>query len=274
MSKDGQMAVYDFTLAKDEWTHTQVIEGLEGYVKKYCFQLEKSDTGFVHYQGRISLVKKRYKLEAARMLSHVFPKMHLTVTSNEGRKSCFYVMKKDTHVSGPWSDTDPKPMYVPRHIRECKELRPFQKSILDMAATYKTRVIDVIYCPKGNKGKSILIGKARAAGYRCLPPVFDYKDIMRMVLCMPTATAYFIDMPRAIKQEKMCGFFAGMETIKDGYAYDDRYTFKEKTFDSPRIFLFTNKLPDKTHLSADRWKIWEISQDFLLLPYDPNDPMV
>lgn len=271
----SQPYVYDFTLSATGNDRHDVAAALNQLAKKWVFQLEKGEkTGYLHYQGRLSLIKRK-RYDECKKLFHLLPifaTVCLTPTSTlEAKKGTFqYVMKLDSRVEGPWSDKDAKPMYVPRHIRKITKLRPFQKSILDMTKIIDDRSIDCIYCPQGNKGKSALIGKARAAGLCVMPPVFDYKDILRMVYCMPTATAYFIDMPRAIKQDKMSGFFAGLETIKDGYAYDDRHTFKHKTFDSPRIFLFTNRKPDTCHLSADRWKFWTINDLYELVPFVPT----
>lgn len=267
------VAVFDFTLPAEDVDSKMIIAGLDGLAKKYAFQLEESDTGYRHFQGRVSLIKKR-RLGAAINLfavKDVFSKIHLSITSTPGMGDQLYVLKEDTRVGGPWTDKDEKPLYVPRHIRAVTGLRPFQAKILEMAGEIDDRKVDVIYCPNGNKGKSVLIGKARAAGHRALPPCFDYKDILRMVHGLPTAKAYFIDMPRAIKKDKVAGFFAALETIKDGYAYDDRYSFREKTFDPPRIFLFTNKVPDLRHLSLDRWSFWTIDDSFELCAYDVPD---
>ena len=101
---------------------------------------------------------------------------------------------------------------------------------------------------------------------RVLPLCNDYKDILRMVCDLPTSNNYFIDMPRCIKKDKLFGFFSAIETIKDGYAYDDRYNFTEKIFDCPNIWIFTNKKPDTKMLSVDRWQFWSVS-DKQLLPF-------
>lgn len=275
-AKSGPVAVFDFTLPSEGITPAAIIQGLTGLCKKYAFQEEKSDSGYLHYQGRVSLIKKRREGVARSSFKRepCFKKIHLSITSTNGMGDMFYVTKDDTRINGPWTDKDEKPEYVPRHIRECKELRPFQAEILRMAHVYDPRKIDVIYCPEGNKGKSTLIGKACAAGHGVMPPCFDYKDILRMVYGMPTSKAYFVDMPRAMPQDKMAGFFSGLETMKDGRAYDDRYKFKQRFFDSPRIFLFTNRMPDLRHLSKDRWVLWTISPEFELVSHVPVVPVV
>lgn len=153
-----------------------------------------------------------------------------------------------------------------------KQLRPFQQQIIDDAGNWDTRTINCVYCPTGNKGKSLLVGYCRAYNIgRALPPVNDYKDMMRMVCDMPTSRMYLIDMPRSINKDRLYQFYAGVESIKDGYAYDDRYSFKEKCFDCPNIWIFSNRLPDQKLLSYDRWKIWIIDDEYNLLPYYQKD---
>lgn len=257
------IAVFDFTLAEDEWTHISVKTGLKGFVKKFIFQLEESDSGYRHFQGRISLIKKRRLQEIAKLLHEVFPKIHLSPTHDVG--SSFYVVKNDTRVDGPWSDQDPEPTYIPRQIREIETLRPWQSRIIELSKVWDTRTIHIIYDPNGNNGKSILttyMGVHQLG--RTLPFVNDYKDIMRMVMDMPTSNAYIIDMPRAINKEKLFQMYAGIETVKSGYAYDDRYSFKDKYFDCPQIFVFTNSIPDFSLLSRDRWNVWTIDNSHLV----------
>jgi hypothetical protein len=78
-------------------------------------------------------------------------------------------------------------------------------------------------------------------------------------------------MPRAIKKDRLYGFYSAIETIKDGYAYDDRYKFKEKVFDCPNIWIFSNILPNSKLLSSDRWRIWEVDNNKVLIPYTEQD---
>jgi hypothetical protein len=77
-------------------------------------------------------------------------------------------------------------------------------------------------------------------------------------------------MPRALKKDKLGGFYSAIESVKDGYAYDDRYTFTEKIFDCPNIWVTSNSLPEFNLLSKDRWRIWEVNQDKELVPYDTS----
>lgn len=267
MATQNALFHYEFTCPQNETTptHKEIIDGLKGWVKKYVFQLEEGDSGYRHFQGKLSLIKKRRLQEIREPLQERLPGISLRPTVKENVDKSFYVIKADTRLAGPWSDQDPEPAYIPRQIREIVELYPWQKRIIEMSKVWDTRSIHVIYDSRGNNGKSILTTYMGVHNLgRTLPFVNDYKDIMRMVMDMPTCGAYLIDMPRAINKEKLFQMYAGIETVKSGYAYDDRYSFKDKYFDCPQIFVFTNAIPDFDLLSRDRWNVWTIDNGHLV----------
>lgn len=263
--------VWDFTCS---YEHDRWISGSEKPLKdlllkkckKHAFQLEKgTETGFIHWQGRVSLhSKKRLKSLRVHFEDSVLCAAHWSITSAPNKGNVFYTTKEDTRVAGPWLDTD-EVIYIPRQIREMEALRPFQKSIIDSAEVWDTRTINLLFCPNGNIGKSLLVGYCRAHKIgRALPPINDHKDLMRMVCDLPTSKMYLFDMPRAQNKDRLYGLYGAVETIKDGYAYDDRYHFKEKVFDCPVIWIFTNLLPEMSMLSKDRWKVWRVDEDYEL----------
>lgn len=267
---------WDFTLKYSEINSDENLlkSSFRNKCKQYAFQLEQSNfekncghdagdqqEGYIHYQGRISLIKKKSLKALIKFFSEeCFTSIHWSPTSNTVAKrgDDFYVTKTDTRIKGPWTDKDEE-IYIPRQIREMDGLRPFQKSIVENADVWDKRSINLIYCKHGNVGKSLLVGYCRAHKVgRALPPVNDQKDLLRMVCDLPTSKMYLFDMPRSMNKDRLYQFYSAVETIKDGYAYDDRYHFKEKVFDCPNIWIFSNNLPDLDMLSEDRWKIWEI----------------
>lgn len=269
-------AIYDFVFSKKTFdSETDLINLLKGIGKKFVFQLEKGEKkGYLHYQGRVSLIKKCRPGSVLKLFEEKFrpnwikPTIKAEADKYKHTGDAFYQMKEQTRVLGPWCDTD-EVIYIPRQIREVNKLRPFQQQIIDDAGNWNKRTINMVYCPEGNKGKSILVGYCRAYKIgRALPPVNDYKDMLRMVCDMPTSKMYLIDMPRSINKDRLYQFYAGVESIKDGYAYDDRYKFREKFFDCPNIWIFSNKLPDLQVLSLDRWKIWKINDEYALEGYE------
>lgn len=264
------LAVWDFRVNAENLSAQEIKTTLQGIAKHYVFQLEKGDSGYLHFQGRISLIKKR-RAEEKHLLLKLFDGWqpnYLAPTTTNDKGNVFYVMKEDTRIEGPYTDKD-KAEYIPRQIREIKELRPWQLKIVEDAKKWDTRTINLLFDPVGNNGKSILKTYVGVYGIgRCIPFTNDYKDLMRIVMDTDKKSLYIIDIPRALKKDHMYNFFGGIETLKDGYAYDDRYTFKEEYFDCPNIWVFTNIIPDMAYMSMDRWKIWKI-RDGDLVEFDP-----
>lgn len=253
MTKNNSVCNYDFTIwDKDGILEMPTIkERLRVLAKKWCFQLEDAGSG-LHYQGRMSLkVKKRigeFALFGA----------HLSVTSSANMGNDFYVSKEETRVAGAWRDDD---MYIPRQVREVVALYKWQKSIEDRINIWDTRGIDILYEPKGNIGKSTLVAYLccnHANEVRVIPALASMKEILGAVLCMPTARMYLCDMPKGLDKKNQCEFFSAIECIKNGHVWDTRYSYKEKWFDCPNIWIFTNCIPDRSLLSRDRWRYWEV----------------
>lgn len=256
------VCVFDFTLSAT-MEYTEVKTQLRKCCKKWKFQQEVGEiTGYNHFQGRVSLGQK------TRTPPLIFEGIRWSVTSTENSTNDFYVIKSETRIAGPWSDTDPEDIYIPRQIREISSLFPWQNEMIKLSKPFDTRNVNVICDTDGNIGKTTIKGYMRVHGLGTpIPFCNDFKDIMRMVMDMPTATTYIMDMPRAINKEKLFQLYAGIESIKDGYAYDDRYQFKDKYFDCPNIWIFTNSLPDFTLLSKDRWIIWKVDEAKQLIRY-------
>lgn len=84
-------------------------------------------------------------------------------------------------------------------------------------------------------------------------------------MCQDHASAYLVDIPRALPVGNE--IWAAAESLKDGYAFDDRYSFKYRLMDSPGICFFTNTMPPLQFLSEDRWAIWNVRNDVLVQAY-------
>lgn len=263
-NKTNPVSMWDFRTNAEGLTKDALIIQLKKIAKHYVFQLEKGEqTGYLHYQGRLSLIKKHRKSELLKMFSpnYLAPSANPTFFRGE----MFYVMKEETRVDGPWDERQEVQSYIPRQIREVEQLRPWQQFIVDDSKMWDKRTINVLYDTTGNNGKSVLktyIGVYQIG--RALPFTNDYKDMLRMVMDTKKRPLYIIDIPRALKKDTMFNFFSAIETLKDGYAYDDRYSFKEEYFDCPNIWVFMNTIPDLEYLSPDRWKFWKIKENNLI----------
>lgn len=265
------VCTYDFTVPAEgegdtgdrEWLD----EWLEEYCKKWSYQLERGDSGYLHYQGRCSLGQKKrlgYVVKNYKPLHGI----HWSITSNECKGDMFYVTKEDTRVLGPWKDTDHK-IHVPRDIRRIKQLRPWQEELMGIMMEDEDRCVYILYDPVGNSGKSIFARYMQVHGHaQQVPPLNDNKDIMQLIMCMEESRAYIMDMPRCMNKDRLYGVYSAIETLKSGWVYDTRYKFKQRLFDPPTVLVFTNVLPDRGMLSKDRWVLYMIGEDKQLLEMD------
>lgn len=259
----NQCYVYDFTTF-NIIPHGELKKKLQLKCKKWCFQLERAPTtGREHYQGRFSL---KEKLRINRLQAHLeLEGAHFSVTSNHNKGNDFYVTKEDTRVAGPWADTDP---FIPRELNHVQQLYPWQQAVVDSASVYDERHINIIIDKTGNIGKTILIKYMVAHKHgEDVPMVPNAVELMQIVYGMETQKCYLFDMPRAQPKGGFREMFMAIETIKNGQAYDKRYSFKRKRFDNPVIWVFSNTRPKASYLSADRWILWQVNNDAELVPY-------
>jgi len=253
--------VWDFTIPQESITKDELITTLKKQCKEWAFQGEKGEkTGYLHWQGRISLKVK------TRKGPNWCKGIRWSPTSEENKTNMFYVLKDNTRTEGPYTDKD-KEIYLPRQYRNIK-LYKWQQDIIESRNAFNGRVIDLIYDPKGNTGKSTVasIGEILYNGIDC-PPINDCKELIQFVCnyCMDnevrTPGLLFVDLPRAMNKEGLYGIYSAIEQIKKGKLTDTRHHAKTWWIDSPRIWVFSNHLPDPTLLSSDRWNIWTINKE-------------
>lgn len=278
VGKDNPVGVWDITLPcslvnnQDNSLHW-LKNALDQCSKEWHFQLEKGESGLLHYQIRLSLkTKMRQSTMLNKSKNDKLPiPGRWSITSKavmeemKTNHDAFYVLKEDTRIEGPWSSTDTKGRYYTKQIQlfETYELRPYQKLIKLECEKFDLRRIDIIYDEIGNVGKSLLTEWLEYEGLaEEVPPFRAMEDIMGWVATRPIHKAYIIDMPRGMKKDKLADFYAGIESLKNGLCYDKRYSANKIRFDRPRIFVFTNSLPVFELLSKDRWVIWKMNKEF------------
>ncbi len=270
------IAVWEYRINAEGVTPEQVIASLEGVAKKYVFQLEKGDeNGYLHYQGRISLIKKRRYAEKVKHLLPLFknglvPNFLEPTIDSERKNEAFYCVKEDTRLAGPWKDTD-EVKILTHQLKLFKEweLRPYQATIHKQATTFSMRNIHLVYDPKGNCGKSLFSEFMEYEGIaEEVPPFRMMDDIFTWVCSRPIKQCYIFDLPRGMKKDKLGDLYSGIEVIKNGVAYDKRYNAKKIRFNRPNIYVFTNTLPNLDLMSRDRWRVWTVNNSFELVKYD------
>lgn len=274
-------AVWDATIDSSKVTFEALKEFLPTIAKKWVFQLECGDTGYLHYQMRFSLIKRRtlnpllnlFESGIGHRPSHVRPTTVSECEKFRMKGEASYVMKADTRVEGPWKDSDPEKPFVPKHLSDLmKTLYPYQRSILDISKVSDHRHVNVVYSPEGNQGRSTLADLAELYhGYLDIPPLNDAKDIMQLLcnICMDAKIrdpkVIFFDLPRCMNQEKLHGMYNAIEQVKKGKLYDIRNHLRRWRIESPVVWVMTNTLPNFSWLSMDRWKLWIIDSDYQLV---------
>lgn len=269
-------SMYDFriTIEPKQLSYILVIECLKVISKNFVFQLELgAETKRLHYQGRLSLIKKKRPHLATALFLKAFEK-HLEgiswylkpTTKSEYLKGSFiYVMKLDTREDGPWSDKD-IPAYRPRHIRGITPY-PFQQQVLDSMLEYDDRHINCIIDPSGNNGKSVLAALIRSAGGITIPCVGDTERLIATVCNILSSKKLrvprliIVDLPRSINNQRLYQLMTALEVVKDGYVYDTRNHYSDWEYDKPQLWVFTNNPIPEKYMSADRWKFYSIDKD-------------
>lgn len=264
----GDLFVWDFTLTnKDKLDENVLKDNLRKVCKKFAFQLEQSDEGYEHWQGRISLIKKKSGTALISLFSPFkhWVKAHFSPTSENAKGDIFYVIKLDTRIKGPWTDKDEiKILTKQMELFSSWGLLPWQQTAKEMSQVFDLRAIDLLYDQMGNSGKSLFSEHMEYEGLaEEVPPFRLMDDIFQWVATRPIKGCYIVDLPRGMKKDKLGDFYSGIEVIKNGVAFDKRYKADKIRFTRPRIFVFTNTLPDLELMSKDRWNIWTIKDNKL-----------
>jgi hypothetical protein len=264
---------FDFTLKYDEAytdAHTLGKDLAEICKPKSTFQLERSITGYDHWQGRV-ITKKQYREnEIRRIGKETFLKgIHWSVTCNANKNNMDYVTKNYTRIEGPWEVKDFNKILT----WQLKEFNTYglwhwQQKIKDLCVVKDMRSIHLIYDQKGHCGKSLFCEYLEFNNIaEEVPPFRLMDDIFQWVHSVAGKNAYIFDMPRAMKKDRLGDFYSGIEIIKNGVAYDKRYNAKKIRFNRPQVFVFTNTLPVMEFMSKDRWKIWTINSEHELIEF-------
>lgn len=288
------ITTYDFTLFSERPVE-EVRSALKQSCRQWVFQKEKCPTtGREHYQGRVHV---RRKMRLTQLLGEFettpLAGAHWSPTSNATMGDVFYVTKAESRIDGPWSDKDALQRPIPRQIAEITTLRPWQQRIVDLSKAYDPRTIYYVLDEEGGVGKSTLMCYMtfHKLAQRIPPTMKNAEDLMACVLDTREVVeqaghnCYVVDIPRAMDLNALKTLWIALEELKNGFAYDKRYRYREVQFTCPQIFVFTNTLPPQHVYTRDRWQQIEVlgvasapgilpepQEDFSVLPKSPEDP--
>lgn len=269
---NSAFCVFDFTLPAYigdlEFPPEKVKCFLVKNCKKWCFQLERGEkTGYRHYQGRASLMVKRRLNQIIAMVHSEFSSGHISPTSKENHTNFFYACKEETRIDGPWRDEEEEETrFVPERLTKEIVWKPFQNDIIEnIKGNPDDRTVNIALQEAGNAGKTLLslwLHANKLAKY--VPPVEDAEKLVQVIMGSPASRCYLFDIPKGIDKKKLREIYCAIEQIKNGFVYDTRYKYKEKMFNPPHVWVFTNSLEGlEASLSGDRIKLWLIEDNQL-----------
>lgn len=275
---------WDFTaqlvdgLETVQWQQQQEIHAiLWEKCEHFKFQLERAPTtGSYHFQGRCCLITK-----ARRSTVHNLFKAHWSETHEIGEYA--YVIKDESRVLGPWAkgtpaeqklaDSEELSRYIEDVLKEGDGLKPFQQHIIDkIARKPERREIDVIIDPIGGSGKTFLMTVAYARGLAIPIPVANNAERISQFIHKFIKKAYIIDIPRSTEQHKMGELWAGIESCKNGFSSEWRFSPTIAIRPPPHVWVFSNTPPPLHMLSSDRWRLWTVV-DGCLEPFNAGPLM-
>lgn len=143
-----------------------------------------------------------------------------------------------------------------KYASESPKWRPWQLKAIDHLNNQNDRQILYVYDPTGNTGKTFLAlwfsSRCRA---RYLPAVLrEAQDFLHAAFARECG-CYFVDFPKSPTEASIPRVFSAIESIKNGHVYDERYNYRERYMDPPKVCVFGNFKLDKSLLSKDRWDV-------------------
>lgn len=238
---------------KDNATEDMVAQFIDYFLceeLEYIFQLEKAESGMIHFQGVV-----RYKNPRDN-----WPNIgcHWERCRN-WRSAIKYCSKLDTRIAGPWTNI-PGLKFRKTIIDPLKgkELYSWQKMLkIVLLGEPDERNIYWYWSKKGNMGKTsfckhmclnynaVLTGGCKKDALFSIANILEEKDI----------DIVFFNISRS---EYNGISYAAIESIKDGIFYCGKYESKMCIFNVPHVVVFANSPPEIDKLSKDRWEICEL----------------
>ena len=155
------------------------------------------------------------------------------------------------------------------------QLRPWQQQLLEIIKVPTDREIIWVIGKKGNEGKTWF--------QQYLHTFYGYDRVVRLSLEMKksnvlhilkkrplsTTDIFLFNEPREVNYEILS--YSVLESIKDGTAVSSKYDGNIITINTPNIVMvFSNDKPLWERLSTDRWKVFRIENNELVVARD-ND---
>lgn len=231
--------------------------------KTYVIGKEIGESGTPHLQGYVE-TKNQMTLKA---INKKIEHSNISTKRDTDMAAALYCMKDFDYVT---NITKWKPTRKVKDPMEGLTFYNYQQEIINIIeAGGEDRKINWYWEKIGNVGKSAFC-KHLCLKYKDRVIILDGKksDMFNGILEFKKKAGDYpeiviIDTPRSIEHIS----YGGMEKVKDGCFYSGKYEGGMAIFNCPVIIVFSNQLPDRTKMSADRWNINEIN----IHPDDSDD---
>lgn len=237
-----------FTLnnyTEDEITQITQISGV-----KVIFGKEVGEQGTPHLQGYIEFSNAKTLTAVKKYLN--LNRVHLEPSYKNRHANINYCSK------GEIVRNDFGVVYRGNDLPKPSELYDWQLELLSILEKKPDdRIVYWYYEPIGNSGKS-KFGKYLTFHNKNITLTTATKSADILTCVDERYNTYIFDFPRTLGMD-YCPYNA-IEQVKNGFITDSKLKKQSRVimFDPPHIMCFSNCLPDKTKLSADRWRIFNI----------------
>ena len=146
--------------------------------------------------------------------------------------------------------------------------KPWQSEVLQFLECPDSRTVYWIVGKKGGEGKSFIqdvIKKSYGTRRVFKSEINTRKVDIAYALAREVMTCKDIFLFNLLRSDYVVSYGV-LENIKDGYLISSKYKSTVLKIKTPNVIIvFSNDFPDQNKLSSDRWKIYEIKNDQLVL---------
>lgn len=250
---------WSYTYNNPTMNDDEMLELMKTEDCEYAFQLEKGESGTIHYQGTLRYKNPR-EFESVRK---IIKGAHFEESRN-WRRGANYCVKVETRIGTP--HTNIEWLKIPKaYIIEKPNitLRPWQERIMEIIKEKPDdRTVYWVYDKVGNSGKTVFakwlkLTYPKRVFYVC-GKANDMKFLMTTRIKEDEIEDSFViimDLPRSVEDHVS---YQGLEELKNGFFFSGKYESKETMYNPPHLFVFANFKPAEEKLSRDRWDVWEL----------------
>lgn len=238
---NNQLYRWSITLPYNECSSSQLSQHLKSFCKKFTFQAEKAESGYLHWQIELTLTTKLRFNELKNILG--FHQAHIEPTHNYF-KAKNYCSKSETRIEGPYTEKS-------TFIKTIEKLKEWQEILLkELLTEPDDRTVIWYYDKEGGAGKTAF-AKYMAIKHNAL--VLNNGKFNDLAYAVNEETKIvIINISRSLEEHVN---YNAIEALKDGLIFSGKYESKTKIFNSPHVVIFANFEPNLNALSSDRWNV-------------------